>query len=245
MTWNDQSLREMPLHAITQKLGMDGLHRRFEIEISRFDNTERADLSRALRLAERLHRTDQRANGEPYLGHVLRVAIRIASDNHYRVSDVHVLLAAVLHDTVEDHAPELAGGAPLDARGAALTVLDRDFGPRCSRLVHAVSTPPPQPDVDRHKQYLRHLELALAHEPWARVIKASDLTDNGTGVPYTTPEKARYSAGKYGPLLPMLRRAVMLPDTPLAADVKQHICGQIDLTHKRFTAILAGADDRG
>src|SRR5690606_10936720 len=98
------------------------------------------------------------------------------------------------------------------------------------------TNPPADPGVDRHAQYYQHLESSLVREPWARVIKASDLTDNATGVPYTTPAKARYSAAKYGPFLPVLRRLVMRTDTPLAPGVKQHICAQLDLTHTRFAA---------
>lgn len=221
MVWNDEFIRGMPLHAIRQRLGADGLRQRFVLEAARFDAHAQAQLDRAWRLAERFHHTDQRANGEPYLGHVLRVAIGIASDDHYRVHDVDVLLAALLHDTVEDHATALAGGTPLDPRAAAFGVLRRDFGPRCSRLVRAVTTPPALPGVDRHEQYMRHLEASLAREPWARVLEASDVTDNGTGVPYTTPAKAGHPARKYGPLLPVLRRLVTLPDTPVTAEVKR------------------------
>lgn len=241
MDWGDEFLRRMPLHAITQSLGLGGLRRRFQLEVARFDTAGRERLDRALRLAERLHEADKRANGEPYLGHVLRVAIRIVSADHYRVTDVDVLVAAVLHDSVEDHTEAIASDTTLDAQATAFGVLERHFGPRCSRLVRAVTNPPRVPGVDCHQQYRQHLESSLAEHPWARVIKASDLTDNATGVPYTTPAKARKSAVKYGPFLPVLRRLVMREDTPLAPEVKQHICAQIDLTQTRFAAILAGA----
>lgn len=42
-----------------------------------------------------------RRQREPYLNHLLRVAIRVIS--HYGVRDAEVVCAALLHDAVEDH----------------------------------------------------------------------------------------------------------------------------------------------
>ena len=66
----------------------------------------------------------------------MRVAIRILS--HYRVDDADVACAAPLHDTVEDHAGELAPGG---SRDDALPVLAGKFGGRTASLVQAVTSP--------------------------------------------------------------------------------------------------------
>ncbi|MEO3820519.1 HD domain-containing protein [Plantactinospora sp. B24E8] len=236
-------LRSMPLHAITEVYGEAGLRDRFELEVERFDPAQRDRLGAALELAARLHRDDRRVR-EPYLNHLLRVAIRIIV--YYRVTDVDVIVAALLHDAVEDHPAELAD-LPADssrsaATEAALAEVARRFNPRVARLVAAVTNPEYAPDRDRDEQYRAHLAESLEREPWARVIKISDFTDNGVGVIHTTGDKVPRSARKYRPLLPLLRDLVRRPDTPLDAEARTHILGQLDLAEQRFAAILDGPE---
>jgi (p)ppGpp synthase/HD superfamily hydrolase len=228
-------LPSMPLHAVTEVYGETGLRELFALEITKFAPADQQTLRRALALASRLHRRDRRVR-EPYANHLLRVTLRII--RYYQVSDVEVLVAAVLHDTVEDHAAELAGGAPLDPRAAALGVLDRDFGPRVADLVAAVTNPEYDSGRDADEQYREHVAAALDGNPWARVIKVSDFTDNGVGVIHTAGPKVRRAATKYQPLVPVLRGLVARADTPLSGEVKQHIFEQLDLAEERFAAIL-------
>jgi (p)ppGpp synthase/HD superfamily hydrolase len=228
-------LLSLPLHAITEVYGETGLRRRFALEAAAFDDPVRATLERAFGLAERLHRDDRRVR-EPAFNHLLRVTIRVMS--HYRVRDPEVIVAALLHDTVEDHPAELAGGAPLDPTAAALAVLARDFGPRVAELVAAVTNPEYTPDRDRDEQYREHVATSLDTNPWARLIKVSDFTDNGVGILYTTGPKVRRAAIKYGPLVPVLRELVARPDTPLDDEVKTHIAEQFDRAQRRFAVIL-------
>lgn len=232
-------LLTLPLHAVTEVYGAEGLRRRFLLEIERFDAADRERLTRALTLAERLHADDSRVR-EPYVNHVLRVAIRIM--RHYCVDDADVVSAALLHDTVEDHPEELAGGAPLDARRAALDVLARDFGRRVGDLVGAVTNPEYDPGRDSDEQYVEHVAESLSAVPWARVVKLSDFTDNGVGVIHTTGPKMRRAAGKYRPLVPILRELLERSDTPLDENAKQHIREQLATADERFAAILASTD---
>ena len=228
-------LKALPLHAITEVYGEEGLRQRFLLETACFPEPAQADLRRALDLADRLHRDDRRVR-EPYMNHLLRVATRIIC--YYRVRDPDVVVAALLHDAVEDHPAELAGGAPLDPIGAAVSVLARDFGPRVAELVRAVTNPEYDPDRDRDEQYREHVAESLVNNPWARLIKASDFTDNGVGVIHTRGAKVRRAAVKYRPLVPILRELVARTDTPLDDEAKSHIMGQLDLAEKRFAAIL-------
>lgn len=80
--------------------------------------------------------------------------------------------------------------------------------------------------------------MSLDREPWARVIKVSDFTDNGVGVIHTVGPKVVSSARKYRPLVPLFRDLIGRPDTPLSLAVKRHIFGQLDLAEERFSAIL-------
>ncbi len=233
-------LETMPLHAITATYGEQGLRERFAAEIAGFGEPERHRLEDALELAARLHAADRRQN-EPYINHPLRVAIRIMS--HYGIRDPDVIAAALLHDAVEDHAAELA---PDGRAESALAVLAERFGPRVAGLVAAVTNPEYDPGRDRHVQYREHVAASLDRSPWARVIKASDFTDNGAGLLYTTGPRVPDLADKYAQLVPVLRELISLPDTPLGEPARERILEQLDRAAERFAAILppdgAGAE---
>ena len=281
-------LATMPLHAITTTYGEDGLRDRFAQEIGVFGQADRRRVERALALAGRLHAADRRQR-EPYVNHLLRVAIRILC--HYGVRDPDVVCAALLHDAVEDHAAELAaaggeqaepavgdggqaepaadgggqaepaageggqaepvadgggqaaptvgGGQPAadGGRQTALTVLAAEFGPRVAELVAAVTNPVWRPGQDQHEQYREHVAASLEKCPWARVIKVSDFTDNGVGLIHTTGPALDRLAGKYAPLVPVLREMIARTDTPLGDEAKARIAGQLDLAAERFSAL--------
>ena len=229
-------LAGMPLHAITSVHGEAGLRERLLMEIAGFPAADRGRAADALALASLLHAADWRQR-EPYVNHLLRVTIRIVS--HYRVTDPDVACAALLHDAVEDHA---AGIAPGGDRRAALSVLAGRFGGRTAALVAAVTNPEWEPGRDEHEQYREHVLASLAASPWARVIKASDFTDNAVGIIHTTGPRLSKLASKYGPLVPALRELILRPDTPLDADVKDMIAAQLDAARDRFTAIGHGHD---
>ena len=182
----------------------------------------------------------QRRTREPYVNHLLRVTIRIIC--YYQVTDPDVLAAALLHDTVEDQPWAMAGldpdGGP-PPRGQAQTVLSARFGPRVARLVAAVTNPIYELGRDRNAQYLDHLRHSLTAEPWARVIKLSDFTDNGVGIIHTVGPLLHRSARKYTPAVPLLQELLAMPDTPLEPAVKDHIRRQLQLAQARFAAILA------
>jgi hypothetical protein len=226
-------LATMPLHAITSTYGEAGLRDRFAVEIASWPPADQRRMERALELAARLHAADRR-DREPYVNHLLRVAIRIMS--HYGVRDADVVCAALLHDAVEDHPAELAGAVGADQQ-AALAVLALEFGPRVAELVGAVTNPPWAPDRDQDEQYREHVADSLRVNPWARVIKASDFTDNGAGLIHTTGPRLYRLAAKYAPLVPVLRELIDRPDTPLDDAAKEHILAQLDRAADRFAAL--------
>jgi 5'-deoxynucleotidase YfbR-like HD superfamily hydrolase len=224
-------LAVMPLHAITVLHGEGGLRERLLLESGRFPAGKRRRVDAALALMSRLHERDRRQR-EPYSCHPLRVTIRILS--HYRVTDADVACAALLHDTVEDHAGDIAPGG---SRHDALAVLAGQFGARTAGLVAAVTSPPREPGRDRHEQYREHVAKSLDASPWARVVKVSDFTDNAVGLFHTTGASLPRRAAKYRPLVPVLRELVLRPDTPLDGDVKDMIAGQLDKAGGRLAAI--------
>jgi hypothetical protein len=224
-------LATMPLHAITSLHGEAGLRERLTIEAESFPAADRGRIAGALDLAARLHAHDRRQR-EPYLNHLLRVAIRIIS--HYGVRDPDIVCAALLHDAVEDHAEDLT---PRGGQQDAVAALARQFGTRVADVVAAVTNPSHEPGRDRHEQYREHVAASLLANPWARVIKVSDFTDNGVGLIHTTGAKMENLAAKYDPLVPVLSDLIGRPDTPLGDQVKRHILDQLGRAAERFAAI--------
>lgn len=106
----------------------------------------------------------------------------------------------------------------------------------------AVTNPVYESGRDKHEQYREHVSASMQASPWARVIKASDFTDNAVGLIYTTGPKLVKLARKYRPLVPLLREFILRPDTPFNSDVKQMIVGQLDNAEERIVAICHGRD---
>jgi hypothetical protein len=155
--------------------------------------------------------------------------------SHYSVHDPDVIAAALLHDSVEDHATELA---PEGTTAAAVSALIARFGTRVGGLVALVTNPEYEPGRDKNEQYREHVAANLDASPWARVIKAPDFTDNGAGLIHTTGPRAAYLASKYAGLVPVLRELISRPDTPLDEPARQRILAQLDRAQERFDAIL-------
>ena len=211
-----QLITVMPLHAITAMYGEQGLRARFEAEITRLPDPGREQAARALQLAGQLHAADRRQR-EPYVNHLLRVALRITI--HYGVDDPEVICAALLHDAVEDHADGLAPGG----RDGAVAALAEDFGPRAAGLVDAVTNPEYLPGTDRNEQYRAHVTDSLARHPWARVIKASDFTDNGVGIIHTSRPESRQARPQVRAARPRAGRSHRPPGhAPAAAGQGAH-----------------------
>lgn len=228
----------MPLHAISETLGTEGLIQRFSIEVSHgLEVAGQHQANQALIVANQLHFSDQRVR-EPYVNHVLRVATRMMA--HYEVRDPDVIGAGLLHDSVEDHAKDLAAANSVSPKQEALATLSQWFNPRVSAIVGGVTNPEFDPAGDKSKQYLAHLEqLVGAKDPWLLVVKLSDFTDNATGLIYTSGPKVPKLAAKYLPAIPIFRGALERADMPLSPAVVQHISGQLDLTQDRLTQLAA------
>lgn len=229
-------VEHMPLHAITAIYGERGLRERFATETARLgDPAGRRKIKKALQLAGHLHSLDHRQR-EPFVNHLLRVALRIIV--HYDVNDPDIICAALLHDSVEDHADEMSP----DGHPGAFAMLAVCFGPQVADLVAAVTNPIDPQDGDKDTRYREHIAASLETHPQARVIKASDFTDNGVGLIYTTGSKAVKSARKYAPLVPVLADLIARPDTPLTCKAKARILRQLGTAQQRFAAITSATD---
>jgi hypothetical protein len=225
----------MPLRAVTGRHGEGGLRERLLIEAGRLPAAGRERVPLALGWMGAAARGGRRRR-EPCACRPLRVAVRILS--HDRVDDADVARAALLRDTVEDHAGERASGG---SRDDAVAVAAGELGGRVASLVGAVTSPQCSPGAGRHERYRAHLTASLEGCPWARVVKVPDFTDDAVGLFHPTGESLPRRAPKYRPLVPVLPEMVLRADTPLAGDVKQMIARQLNKADGRL-AVLSSED---
>jgi guanosine-3',5'-bis(diphosphate) 3'-pyrophosphohydrolase len=122
-----------------------------------------ADLARAVDFATAHHGDQRRKTGAPYLEHLLE-AVQILVEGA-GVTSRDVLVAAVLHDVVED-------------TPCTLPDVSDAFGPRVAELVGWVTIPGPRPGEDPgavKENYLRGLAAAPAD---AVLVKLADRASN-------------------------------------------------------------------
>lgn len=153
-------------------------------------------LDEAIDLAAYAHRTQLRANRGPmanvhYIEHPLRLALRLL---RYGVTDAEVIIAAVLHDTVEDGAETLAllllgrSVSEAEARGEVLAFYSGHFSPRVAHLVDAVTNELPGEDrpvkAERNRLYVEHI-LSVIDDAGVFAVKFSDFVDNALSLHHT------------------------------------------------------------
>ncbi len=119
-------------------------------------------LLKAVRFSADKHRFQRRkdADATPYINHPIEVAELLADVG--RVADLQVLLAAVLHDTVED-------------TNTTFEELEGIFGPEVRRLVEEVTDDKKLPKLDRKRLQITHAPRLSAR---AKQIKIADKICN-------------------------------------------------------------------
>lgn len=135
------------------------------------DNVAR-DILQAVEFAAHKHRDQKRRDREasPYINHPIQVAELIARVGG--VTDLAVLMAAVLHDTVED-------------TETTFVELEEVFGPEVRDLVAEVTDDKTLPKLERkrlQKEHAPHLSDR------AKLIKIADKTCNVRDVGHSPPE---------------------------------------------------------
>ncbi|MEV7552122.1 bifunctional (p)ppGpp synthetase/guanosine-3',5'-bis(diphosphate) 3'-pyrophosphohydrolase [Amycolatopsis sp. NPDC089917] len=157
-------------------------------------NADLTQLQRAYDTAEELHREQRRKSGDPYITHPLAVATILAELG----MDTTTLVAALLHDTVED-------------TGYSLESLKADFGEKVGELVDGVTK------LDKVKlgtaaeaETIRKMVIAMARDPRVLVIKLADRLHNMRTMRFLPPEKqARKARETLEVLAPLAHRLGM------------------------------------
>ncbi|QRY64005.1 RelA/SpoT family protein [Gordonia sp. PDNC005] len=132
-----------------------------------------AVLQQAYDVAEQRHTGQFRKSGDPYITHPLAVATILADLG----MDTTTLVAALLHDTVED-------------TGYSLEELEKDFGAEVAHLVDGVTK------LDKvalgsaaEGETIRKMIIAMARDPRVLVIKVADRLHNMRTMRFLPPEK--------------------------------------------------------
>jgi len=135
-------------------------------------------LQRAYDVAEAAHSAQRRKSGDPYITHPLAVATVLAGLG----MDTTTLVAALLHDTVED-------------TGVTLESIVTDFGPDVAHLVDGVTK------IDKvsfgdgaQAETIRKMIIAMARDPRVLVIKLADRLHNMRTLRFLPPEKQEKKA---------------------------------------------------
>ena len=146
------------------------------------------EIERAYEVAAHAHRHQKRKSGEPYITHPLAVAVRLADLG----MTTPTLVAALLHDTVED-------------TDYSLERLRKDFGDEVAGLVDGVTK------LDKvtfgkaaEAETVRKMVVAMARDIRVLVIKLADRLHNARTWRYVSTEtaerKARETLEIYAPL---------------------------------------------
>ena len=165
---------------------------------------ESTDLVRqAYRYADECHEGQMRKSGEPYIAHPLETALFLAGLH----LDSHTIIAALLHDVVEDC-------------GVSLDEITQRFGPEVSKLVDGVTKLTrmddklqlPTEDVatlmddaeNLHAESLRKMLVSMAEDIRVVLIKLADRLHNMQTLDALPPEKRKRIAQEtldiYSPL---------------------------------------------
>ncbi len=138
-------------------------------------NTDEAMLNRAYVYAMKAHGNQKRASGDPYFAHPLEVAAILTE---LKLDDA-TIVAAVLHDTIED-------------TEATREEIDRLFGPEIGKLVDGLTKIKKLDLVSKkaaQAENLRKLLIAISEDVRVLLVKLADRLHNMRTLHYVPPHK--------------------------------------------------------
>lgn len=247
-----EALRSIPLKALdTNQLAQTLRHESVRLGI------DSEVIDSAIDLATILHAHQSRSNRgnftkAPYIEHPLRNSLRLV---RLGVKDQDVIVASVLHDTIEDGAAIFVKKFhneekdEVNARQALSQHIQRAYGQKVLKLVEAVtndyiadSDKTKMSLAQKHNTYLQHVRTNIKNNPGAFLVKVSDFIDNATGLYHNnTPERAaktRNQALKYLPVVEVFKTVLQEDNIPLSDESKQEVHDKMTRTTERLLKIL-------
>lgn len=152
-----------------------------DILIEKIMSTEKQyDLDKitaAYELANEAHKGQERSSGEPYISHPLAVAYILLEFS----MDTDTIVAALLHDTVED-------------TDITLEIIQKKFGPDVALLVDGVTKiglVPLNSKEEQQAENIRKILIAMSKDIRVIIIKLADRLHNMRTLSFRPPEKQR------------------------------------------------------
>jgi (p)ppGpp synthase/HD superfamily hydrolase len=218
-------------------------------------------INSAIQLASYLHRNDIRqARGknlsDNYINHPLRNTLRIIRYGCYWED---VLVASILHDTVEDHAweivTEFAGydTSSLDNKTVegktfllttALEYIATEFGAPVARIVDKVSNrPTPHLGLTKDEKraiYRDHVIAAITDDIEVFMVKYSDFCDNAIGLYHNKDNKGmtEHLSKKYFPLIDEFIKGINTLNLPITLDAQEEMLTQLKMGKIRLSTLM-------
>ena len=133
----------------------------------------------ALDLAKKEHEEELRAEGTSYVIHPLRTALILLRE--LNIKDPDLLVAALLHDVVED------GSVTVEE-------IKTQFGSETARLVEGLTRPKPKNETEEEKEKnkLKNIEKIARSDEKIRLVKLCDVLDNNRSYAYIPKTSPRY-----------------------------------------------------
>jgi (p)ppGpp synthase/HD superfamily hydrolase len=236
------------LEIISREQGLEGLIEQFNRALGRAGLADNELIQTALTLGVDLHANDRRTY-EPYTHHLVRVAILLVEE--LGVRDPEVIAAAPLHDSVEDHARELAemkfDDVPDEVhlqRQLAHRALVLIAGEETADIVLEVSNPLLEPEDDKIAEYSRHnTHLVLHGSPGAAALKLSDVLDNTRPAMGEDPNKRQRLDRKQVPIYGVHAAGLARPDSIVVPEARPGLLTVLSERHLRALGRLSGRAD--
>ena len=242
------SLKELDSTQLTQAL----IYEANEVGI------DKTALRGSISLATILHSHQKRGNRgghktTPYIEHPLRNSLRLI---RLGVKDQDVVIASVLHDTIEDGASKFCEKFlqkknidELEARKTLSSHIKKTYGKRVVKLVESVTndyltdTDKSKMSISRkNKSYYDHVEKNVTNEPQVLLVKRSDVIENATGRDHNDvpgrEAKTLKQAVKYLPVVPVFEKEIQRQNIHLSKRSKAEILIKLENTKKRLQIII-------
>lgn len=217
-----------------ENFDVEGLYSKFkESAEKQFQKEEVAEIEKAFRTAESAHADQKRSSGEPYIIHPIAVASILLSLG----MDYQSIVAALLHDTVEDTSISLSEVQAL-------------FGSEIAALVDGVTKlekVPLHTKEEQQAENIRKMLLAMSEDIRVIIVKLADRLHNIRTLNYVDEQKRRDKALEtleiYAPIAHRLGiralkeeledRAISFLDPVAYKEIEQSLSSQ-NQVHKDF-----------
>lgn len=168
---------------------------------------QRKKFQHALKLAMDIHADQKPRPDGPYVNHLLRVGMKVVEE--YGIEDVDCVVAALLHDSVEDQSAKLSklsgNSNNLSEKEKALLFINDNFGSKVRNTVFKLTNLEHEdrdiPQDRKNQVYLEHVAEAI-EDADVFPVKLADFSDNALTLDLVKDDERRLKLSrKYLPVI--------------------------------------------